>query len=306
MKAFVQWLIERKLLVAAFAALALCYSGVLIDLARYGSKVDLYSHALLMPFITGYLLWIQRDSFKAARFQWSWASGALGAIGLGLLVLYWSAPTLGWVPSPNDRLAVLVASFVGFAIALALAFGGRENRGKLLFPAGLLIFMAPMPDALTQGVTVFLQVLSADVAYAMIWLTGTSIFRQGLHFTMPGLEVVVAEECSGIRSTYVLLITSLIAGYLFLKQSSGKWLLAAMVIPLGIFRNGIRILTISWISVHISHDLGINGLIHHRGGPLFFAISLAPLLGLLWWLRKRENAKQRPQAARPQPLEASI
>lgn len=293
-------------MVAAFAALIICYAGVLFDLARYGNKVDLYSHALLMPFITGYLLWMQRDLFKPARFQWSWASGALCGIGAGFLALFWSAPWLGWTPSANDRLAVLVASLVSFAGALALAFGGRENHGKFLFPVGLLIFMAPMPDALTQGVTVFLQVLSADVAYAMIWLTGTPIFRQGLHFTMPGLEIVVAEECSGIRSTYVLLITSLIAGHLFLKRSSGKWLLAAMVIPLGIFRNGIRILTISWISVHVSHDMGVNGLIHHRGGPLFFAISLVPLLGLLWWLRKREHAKPRSQAVRPQSLEASI
>jgi hypothetical protein len=34
----------------------------------------------------------------------------------------------------------------------------------------------------------------------------------------------------------------------------------------------------------------INSPIHRRGGPLFFALSLIPLLLLLWWLRRRDTA----------------
>jgi hypothetical protein len=33
----------------------------------------------------------------------------------------------------------------------------------------------------------------------------------------------------------------------------------------------------------------IDGIIHRRGGPLFFALSLVPLFLLLWWLRGGEG-----------------
>jgi hypothetical protein len=32
----------------------------------------------------------------------------------------------------------------------------------------------------------------------------------------------------------------------------------------------------------------LDTAIHHRGGPLFFALSLVPLFLLLWWLRRQE------------------
>jgi hypothetical protein len=32
----------------------------------------------------------------------------------------------------------------------------------------------------------------------------------------------------------------------------------------------------------------IHSIIHRRGGPVFFVLSLIPLLLLLWWLRRGE------------------
>jgi hypothetical protein len=33
----------------------------------------------------------------------------------------------------------------------------------------------------------------------------------------------------------------------------------------------------------------IDSVIHHRGGPIFFALSLIPLFLLLIWLRRSES-----------------
>mgnify|MGYP003908365983 CR=1 FL=1 len=38
------------------------------------------------------------------------------------------------------------------------------------------------------------------------------MFRDGLVFKLPGIEMQVAQECSGIRSSLVLFITGLVAG----------------------------------------------------------------------------------------------
>jgi exosortase/archaeosortase family protein len=63
--------------------------------------------------------------------------------------------------------------------------------------------------------------------------------------------------------------------------------LVCAVIPLGLLRNGFRILVISLLCVHIGPEM-INSVIHRRGGPFFFAASLIPLFLLLWWLRRGE------------------
>jgi hypothetical protein len=38
----------------------------------------------------------------------------------------------------------------------------------------------------------------------------------------------------------------------------------------------------------------IDSPIHHRGGPIFFSLSLIPLFALLWWLRASETRSTGP------------
>lgn len=121
-------------------------------------------------------------------------------------------------------------------------------------------------------------------------LLGTPLVRHGRVFELPGVVLQVAHECSGIHSSLVLFITSLIAGQLFLKSWWGRIVMAAFVIPLGILRNGFRILIIGLLCVHIGPEM-INSRIHRHGGPIFFALSLIPLVLVLIWLRRRETKK---------------
>jgi exosortase/archaeosortase family protein len=108
----------------------------------------------------------------------------------------------------------------------------------------------------------------------------------------------VAPECSGIRSSFVLFITSLVAGQLFLRSSWKRALFALAVIPLGILRNAFRIVVIGELCVHVDPGF-IDSPIHHRGGPVFFAISLIPFLLLLYYLRKTDVRKHRSRDATP-------
>ena len=99
--------------------------------------------------------------------------------------------------------------------------------------------------------------------------------------------LLVGPECSGIHSSQVLLITSLLAGNLFLLSPWRRAFLALFIIPLAILRNGFRIFVIGELCVHVSPDM-INSWIHRRGGPVFFALSLIPFFIVLAWLRKTE------------------
>jgi exosortase/archaeosortase family protein len=56
-------------------------------------------------------------------------------------------------------------------------------------------------------------------------------------------------------------------------------------------RNGFRIFTIGELCVHIGPEM-IDSPIHHKGGPLFFALSLIPFFILLTWLHRSERRGQ--------------
>ena len=161
------------------------------------------------------------------------------------------------------------------------------------FPLAYLIFMVPMPDAMADALETASKYASAEVANVLFHLSGTPILRAGLVFQLPNITIEVAQECSGIRSSWVLLMTSILAANLFLKTPWKRIVLVAFIIPLAILRNGFRILVIGLLCVNIGPQM-IHSVIHRRGGPVFFALSLIPLFVLLWWLRRGET-RARPE-----------
>ena len=273
----------RRYLVFA-AILVLAYANPLLNLARLAFQVDLFSHALLVPAITVYLIWLLRSRLAGEMGGARWPGVILGLAGLALMPASWTMTGAG-PQAPVDRLAVQILSFCfllwsgGFIL-----FGSRVMR-RCAFPALFLIFMIPLPSGVREALEVALQRGSVEVGFKFIQLSGTPVFRTDLVFWMPGMAVEVTRECSGIRSTLVLFITALLAGHLFLRSAWSRLLLAAIVIPLGIVRNAFRILVISMLCVHVDPSF-INSPIHRQGGPLFFALSLVPFLLILIWLRK--------------------
>jgi exosortase C (VPDSG-CTERM-specific) len=160
-----------------------------------------------------------------------------------------------------------------------------------------LIFMVPLPDAAVEALETASKFASAEAASFLINLSGTPNLRDGLVFHLPGIAIEVAQECSGIRSSWVLFITSLLASHLFLRSNWRRALLVLFVIPLGVVRNGFRIAVLAWLCVQYGPHM-IHSIIHHRGGPLFFVLSLGPLFGVLWWLRRGEVGAPRAGKAK--------
>ncbi len=78
------------------------------------------------------------------------------------------------------------------------------------------------------------------------------------------------------------------AAHLFLTRTWTRVTLVAIILPLAIIRNSIRILTIGLLCVHVSPQM-IDSYLHKRGGPIFFALSLIPLGLALWGLRRAER-----------------
>ena len=265
--------------------LTLLFLRPLLGLMLYASHSDLNSHILLVPLISGYLLYIQRGRRSAVYRSSIARSVVLGGIGIAALAagIVWRGSA-----SINDELALMALAFVSFVAAGGFLFFGSKWMTAAAFPFAFLIFMVPLPDAAVNWLEKASVLASAEAAALFFNATGTPLARSGTVFELPGIVLLVAPECSGIHSSWVLFITSLLASHLFLKNRWRRIVLVAFVIPLGILRNGFRVLVIGLLCVHIGPDM-IDSPIHHQGGPLFFALSLIPLFLLLWWLRRRER-----------------
>ena len=245
---------------------------------------DLHSHILLVPFTAAYLLYNQRGSLPTPGSRSTGGMALLGGIGLVAL-----AVGIGWRGgmSVNDHLALMALAFVSLVASGGFLFLGSRWMAAAAFPFAFLIFMVPLPDAAVVWLERASAMASAEAAAMYFGVAGTPLVRDGTIFELPGITLAVARECSGIRSSWVLFITSTLAAHLFLKSPWRKLVLVAFVIPLGILRNGFRVFVIGLLCVHVGPHM-IDSIIHHRGGPIFFALSLVPLFLLLWWLRRRE------------------
>jgi len=274
------------LLAALSAALAVGFFIPLTAWLRFAMHSQFYSYMPLIPFISGYLIWQRRADLPApGRPSWLAALAATAA-GLAVLGIYFWATGTSWVPPEQDYISVMMLAFLLLLTAVGLAVLGFTMMASISMPVALLIFIVPYPVAANDWLENFFQHTSAAAAHGMYTLAGMHTTREGILLNLPtNFSLSVEPECSGIHSTQVLLITSLLAGNLFLTSPWRRLFLALFVIPLAIARNGFRIFVLGELCVHISHDM-INTWIHHQGGPIFFGLSLIPFFAVLIWLRK--------------------
>jgi exosortase C (VPDSG-CTERM-specific) len=276
----------------ALASLLLAFAWPLYDLAAFAYGSELFSHILIVPLISGYLIWSSRATLPAPASSGRAAAVLLLAAGAAVIAVYLALRASGWSPARQDALAVTTLAFVlGVAGVCGWFLGGRMLRA-LAFPLGLLLFLIPIPTPALAAIETFMQHGSGAAAHAMFRSIGTPVFYYDLHFQLPGIRLHVAPECSGIRSTLALLIVSVVTGRLFLRSSVSRAVLVLAVIPLALVRNGFRIFIIGELCVRVGPHM-VDSYLHRQGGPIFFALSLVPFFLLLFLLLRIEAATRR-------------
>jgi exosortase C (VPDSG-CTERM-specific) len=285
-------------LIATTAALVLAFSLPLYALARFAFKSELYSHILLIPLISAYLIWLQRRTLPPASAPDRRLAVLPFAAGALTLVIYGVAVRAGATPARVDSLAVTTLAFLLFFGGACSLFLDRPTLRALAFPLGFLVFMVPFPAFLLTWIETVLQYGSAAVTYGFFRLSGMPFLYHDLDFRLPGIAIKVAPECSGIHSTLALFITSVLASWFFLRSPWRRATLALAVFPLALLRNGFRVFTIGELCVHLGPDM-INSPIHRHGGPLFFVLSLIPFFLLLVLLVRCERRARGVAGAAP-------
>jgi len=257
--------------------------GLLFRLVR---ENDTFSQIPLIPLVTLFLIYERRKAIFAEVSFGAILGAALFVPGMVLLgVAHFNLLHLS---STNSLSLSIFAIVLVWTAAFALFFGARAFR-VASFPLLFLLFMVPIPEPFLSKTIYLLQEGSSAMAAMFFRIAGVPYLRrEGFVFQLPGIAIRVAEECSGIRSTLALLITTVLASYIFLKTSWKRLALCIAVVPLAILKNGLRIATLSALAIYVNPSF-LSGRLHHQGGIVFFIIALLPLALLLKLLQRSED-----------------
>src|SRR5580704_18056452 len=253
-----------------------------------------YTHILLILPIAAALIFLDRRLFMSPPEPAPGWGAALCLVAVTIALLAKWTSTL----QPDSRLAMDVLALVVWCDgAFVLCFGTRLARA-LLFPLFFLLWMVPIPAFMVAHVITFLQRWSAFTAQILFNVAGVPVSQDGFFLTIPRLTVEVATECSSIRSSLMLVVTTMVLAQLELRSFWRKLLVVAVAIPLSVAKNGLRIFTIAMLGTKIDPGF-LTGRLHHHGGVVFLLIALVVIVLLLWILRKGE---QRPVASGLAPM----
>ena len=194
----------------------------------------------------------------------------------------------------SNALSLSIFSLVTAWLGLTILFCGADLVRYLAFPLAFLFLLVPLPDFVLNTVTYWLQYGSTRATQALFVLFGIPVAREGFVLYLPSIDIEVAAECSGIRSSMMLFLTTLVLGHLFLRTAWRQWVLFVSVIAVTIFKNGLRIFTLTTLAMYVDPKW-IEGDFHHRyGGSVFFAMAMGLILLILRGLRRSEQKHKGP------------
>src|SRR5204863_1281955 len=120
----------------------------LYHLARFSLTSDLYSHILLLPFVSLHAIWGRRTAFRVSDEPYPrFVATAFLGLGAILTVLHLlQGPTLN--PISGDALVLSTSAFVLLLAGICFWFFGKTSMSALFFPLLILGFTIPIPTSI--------------------------------------------------------------------------------------------------------------------------------------------------------------
>lgn len=256
------------------AVVALFWSGF-ASMGQVWITSATYGHGPLVPVISAWLVWRDRDRLRTLAVRPS-------ALGLAMLV----ALSAVWFVADAVQISLIThLTCVALLQAAILAILGWSAVRRFAFPLVFLIFMVPFGDSLIPP----LQAFTGDfIVMVLRWLQ-IPVFVEGnlIHLSNGSFEV--AEACAGLR----FLIAMMVVAALFAHVTYRTWvptvvfLVMALVVP--VFMNGIRALAIVLVGYWSDRRLAVD-IDHIVFGWVFLSLVMVAVLGLGLLLRERGSA----------------
>jgi exosortase len=274
----------------------------LISTLALALRDDRYTHILLILPVSVtliYLEWKSSGSLQESR----------SSVGFILLVAAVAATVVArlqiFLLRRDEQLSVNMLAFVVWWIgAFVVSFGPSAFR-RARFPLCFLLWIVPIPEFLLNPIVKLLREGSVASARLLFAAAGVPVAQDGTRLTIPGLTVEVGPECSSIRSSLMLVVTTMVLAQINLRSAWRKASVIAVAIPLSVAKNGLRIFVLAMLATRVDWSF-ITGRLHHQGGIIYFLIALAAIILLIWIahhseMKSRSLATSSPELAETRP-----
>lgn len=237
---------------------------------------ETFSHGLLVPFISAYMIWQKRSQLLATPVSPS-CRGVLLIIPAVLLGVIGKAVGDGF----TERVA-LVFCLSGI---VWLVFGWEVFK-RLSFPLAYLFLMIPFPYVVVKEVAYQLRIIDAALAAPVLRLLGVPVYREAYYLHLPGITLEVADLCSGISSVFALL--ALGAAYVYFSPLRPAWkaFVVMSTFPFATAINLLRIVLTAALAYYITPAV-LGVLVHKSTGTITFFIALFLFISLNEFLQRR-------------------
>jgi exosortase len=279
--------LSRRVLFFAGWVVATCLLFVrpLIAFVTYSLSNDNASHLVLIPVISAWLLYLERDRIFKLLAPAGRAASLFFGLGTALALLALLAGP-GW--SALNQLSLYVLGLILLWVTGFAFFFGRPALQSAKFPLAFLLLTIPIPDFLLDKAIYLLQKGSAEIAAVLFDWSGVPVLREGFVFHLAHVNIEVAKECSGIRSSLALLILAILVAHFYLDTFWKQAILVVAGLFVMILKNGARIVTLTLLASYVDPGF-LYGRLHREGGVVFFLFGLLLLVPLLWFLRRTEH-----------------
>ena len=251
------------------------------------------SHLILIPVISAWVVFLERDRiFKALGSDRSVGSLLLAAAAVVALAAF----SLGARSSTLNQLSVHIFALLLVWVAGFAFFFGRQSLERARFPLVFLLLTIPIPDFILDKVIYLLQKGSAEITAVLFDWSGVPVLRDGFVFHLARVNIEVARECSGIRSSLALLILAILVAHFYLDTFWKQLVLVIAGLFVMILKNGVRIVTLTLLATYVDPGF-LYGRLHHEGGVVFFVLALLLLAPLVWLLERSERKVTAPASS---------
>ena len=245
------------------------YRDTGIAMVTIWARSETFTHAFLVPPITLWLIWRQRQRMAGQTPQ-----QAPGVVLLAACVVF------GWLL--GDLVAVNAVTQLALVSLLVLAVPavlGWSATRLILFPLGFLFFAVPIGEFVMPQ----LMVWTADFTVSALRLSGVPVYREGLQFVIPSGSWSVIEACSGVRYLIASLTVGTLFAYLNYHSTKRRVLFVMVSILVPVIANWMRAYMIVMLA-HLSGNKLAVGVDHLIYGWLFFGFVIMTMftIGIRW------------------------
>lgn len=241
-----------------------------------------YSHGVLVPFVFGLLVFLERDRLR----NLDDTPSLWGVVLIGTGVLCLATGTL------SGLYFIQQVSILFLVAGIVAGYWGLRTLNATRFPILYLLFMIPLPYLIFNAIALPLQMIAAKGSAHLLEMLQIPVYREGNIINLPHISLGVVKACSGIQSLVSLLAIAVLLTKIGNVKGWPGILFILSAVPIAVVANMIRIAGAGVLG-SMNPDLA-EGFFHLFSGWVVFLFAF---LSMIFEMRLFQRFRRAPDVA---------